>query len=102
MNDKEWSEEHTHIPVKLDEYKKLKEQAERMRELEEEVQDISVWNHGHRCHIHKLKQQNKRYRELLEDIKREIEIDYTESEIQEWPLMDVIVGQISKALEGEE
>ena len=44
------------------------EQAERVQELEEEVQDISVWNHGHRCHIHKLKQQNKRYREALERI----------------------------------
>jgi len=30
MNDKERSEEHTHIPVKIDEYKKLKEQAERV------------------------------------------------------------------------
>src|SRR5690625_1034945 len=44
----------------------LIEQAERVEELEEEVQDISVWNHGHRCHIHKLKQQNERYREALE------------------------------------
>jgi|SRR5690625_304330 len=55
----------------------LIEQAERVEELEEEVQDISVWNHGHRCHIHKLKQQNERYHDLLESIR------YTPSIAQE-------------------
>jgi|SRR5690625_475598 len=34
MNDKERLEEHTHVAVKIDEYKKLKEQAEKAQELE--------------------------------------------------------------------
>lgn len=46
----------------------LIEQAERVQELEGNLNDVSVWNHGHRVHIHKLKQQNKRYREALEKI----------------------------------
>jgi|SRR5690625_301062 len=61
-----WLGEDESIGILPEDIEWLIEQAERVGELEEEVQDISVWNHGHRCHIHKLKQQNERYREALE------------------------------------
>lgn len=67
-------------------------------------QACDVSNNGYRClscAVEDYKREKDRYRELLEDIKGDIEIDYTEREIQEWPLMDVIVSQINKALEGD-
>lgn len=48
------------------------------------------------------KEQNKRYRDLLKEIKSDIKTDYTDSEIENMPLLNVIIEQINKALEGEE
>lgn len=58
--------EHTHIPIKISEYEELKEQTERVEELERSRKTLSD-NHFQQIEQHKyLIQQNKRYRKALE------------------------------------
>lgn len=76
-----------------------------------EVQDnrgrVTCQRHGFlRCaeceYIYKLEKQNKRYFALIKDIKNDIELDYTEEEIEEIPLLTVIIEQIDLALNDDE
>lgn len=63
--------EHTHIPVKITEYKELKKQTERVDELESYQQKyFSMKKIADELLYDKefLKKQNKRYRELLKDV----------------------------------
>ena len=46
-----------------------------------------------------LEEQNKRYREALNEIKQDIQGDYTEKELSDYPLLEVIVEQIDKVME---
>lgn len=95
---KERLEEHTHIAVKKDEYKKLKEQAERVQELEEllgaNMTEVRILKNA----IKRTKMQNKRYREALEEIMKI-------QENHEWNLYGIAYGIAEKTLfevEGEE
>ena len=65
MTDKERLEEHTHIAVKKDEYKKLKEQAERVQELEEWRNEVTNHVVKRNDEYAKCREQNKRYREAI-------------------------------------
>ena len=77
----------------------LIEQAERVHELEENNKNLKVLRSINRKERMIIHEQNKRYREALNEIKQDIQGDYTEKELSDYPLLEVIVEQIDKLLE---
>lgn len=75
---KERLEEHTHIAVKKDEYKKLKEQAERVQELEVWRNEVTQNVVARNAEYAKCREQNKRYKELLNKVAYE-DIDFKQT-----------------------
>lgn len=63
---KERMGEHTHIAIKKDEYKKLKEQAERVQELENQVENWQKGRYLAVSTIDKERELKKRVQELEE------------------------------------
>ena len=79
-------------PTVVDDFKYL---IKRVQELESLVETSTYIQR-------RLRKQKKCYREALEEIKKDIQGDYTEDELSDYPLLEVIVEQIDKTLEGEE
>lgn len=87
------------------------EQKERVEELEEEneIYKMKYENTGAvfsrmnmTGRIEELENENERYKQALESIKGDIEMDYTEKEINNSPLLTVILEQIDQALKESE
>ena len=97
MTDKERLEEHTHIAVKKDEYKKLKEQAERVQELEEWRNEVTNHVVKRNDEYAKCREQNKRYREQLELIRKDT--FYEDHEFVS--VRHLIRKRVDKALKGD-
>ena len=78
-------QEHTHVPVKIDEYKALKKQDEKVRQLEREVEILQgknniVNNVGVKI-IEKLEQQNEQYCDAIKKALYELPNGYTNKAI---------------------
>ncbi len=94
--DQERLEEPTHIPVSIKEYKLLKRQAARVKELEESEREWVLFQAQVNCINQKLQQQNKRYREAIEKaINEGVSIKDCNEAINH------IYGILGEALEGD-